>query len=252
MSAVPVTTTLQDLRELLGRRFPDAVPVPRHGVEIVATGVQALDAILPGGGFPRGRLSAWAPRGGATALLRAACATAVAGGERAAWVDGDGTIAGAFWEGGPLLLRPRTRLHALRAAEVLLRSGAFAMVVLGGAEPGGTENVRLSRAAHEGGGACVALTPSGAMAALRVSSSIAPASYTWLRDPHGDPAGVESVMLEVRVLSLGWSRSARVRLPVVRHTLRTALDPWLPDRRGVRVTAPEYAGERRAYPARTR
>src|SRR3569833_1374171 len=147
---------LRDLRELLDARFPDAIPVPRRQGEVVATGVAELDGLLPNGGFPRGRRAVWAPRGGATAVLRAACRATVIGGERAVWVDGDGTVAGAFWDEGTILIRPRTRLHALRAAETLLRSGGFALVVLAGADAEGTENVRLSRAAHEGGVACVA------------------------------------------------------------------------------------------------
>jgi len=250
---------LRELRELIGQRFPDAVPVPRRAVESVATGIAVLDAILPGGGFPRGRLSAWAPRGGATAVLRAACQATLAAGERAVWIDGEGMIAGAFWEPGTILLRPPTRVHALRTAEVLLRSGAFALVVLAGADPEGTVQVRLSRAAHDGGSAAVALTASGAHAAVRASSRIAPEAYVWRRDPHGDPAAVDATTLDVQVLSLGWSRRARVVLPVVRHTVRTALEPGVPDRRGVRASVGARRAEspsggssdaRRARPAR--
>ena len=61
MSAA-TASALRDLRELLDLRFPDAMPVPRRQGEIVATGVEELDALLPNGGFPRGRLSVWADR----------------------------------------------------------------------------------------------------------------------------------------------------------------------------------------------
>lgn len=238
MSAAATATklrNLRDLRDLLGRSFPDAIPVPRQRTEIVATGIGELDRILPNGGFPKGRLSIWAPRGGATAVLRSACRSAVSTGERAVWIDGGGTIAGAFWDAGPILIRPRSRLDALRAAESLLRSGGFGMVVLSGADPEGTENVRLSRAAHEGGGACVALTASASTSALRVQSSICPSSYIWRRDPHGDPAAVDAVTLDVRVMSLGWNRRTRLVIPVLRDELRMALALELPDRRGVRL-----------------
>lgn len=239
MAAAPVlapalSSTLDDLRELLDLRFPDAAPLQRHRTEVVATGIGELDRLFPGGGFPRGRLSVWEPGGGATAILRSACRSAVAGGERAAWIDGSGTVAGAFWEPGPVLLRPGNRIHALRAAEVLLRSGGFAVVVLAGADPEGTENVRLSRAAHGGGGACIALTSSATTSALRASSSICPHSYVWRRDPHGEVAAVDAATLEVRVSSLGWSRRARVVLPVRRDEPRLALPVDLPDRRGAR------------------
>jgi hypothetical protein len=227
-------SAVRDLRELLDARFPDAVPVPRRRTEVVATGIGELDTLFPSGGFPRGRLSVWAPYGGATAVLRAACRSAVATGERAVWIDGAGTIAGAFWEPGPILIRPKTRIHALRAAEMLLRSGGFALVVLAGADPEGTENVRLSRAAHDGGGACVALTDSASTSALRASSTLRPHGYIWRRDPHGDPAAVDAATLDVRVTSLGWNRRARIVLPVRRDELRLALSVELPDRRGMR------------------
>src|SRR5947207_15390827 len=108
------------------------------------------------------------PQGGATAVLRAACHTTVAEGERAVWIDGLGTIAGPFWEEGPILVRPRSRKEGLRASEELLRCGGFALVVVAGIEPEGMENVRLSRAAREGGGALVTLTSHTSMASLRV------------------------------------------------------------------------------------
>ena len=119
MSALP------HLRSLLEQRFPDATPVTHRTAEPVTTGIQLLDAILPGGGLPRGRLSVWLPRGGATAVLRAACHTTVASGERAAWIDSIGTIAGEFWEEGAVLVRPASRLNSLRCAEELLRCGGY-------------------------------------------------------------------------------------------------------------------------------
>ncbi len=225
---------IRDLRRSLDLRFPDAVPVPRSQVEVVATGIDELDGLFPNGGFPRGRLSVWTPGGGATAVLRSACMATVRVGERAVWIDGSGTIAGAFWESGPILLRPKSRIHSLRAAESLLRSGGFAMVVLAGADPEGTENVRLSRAAHDGGGACVAMTASATTSALRAGSSIRPDGYIWRRDPHGDPAAVEAAVLDVRVMSLGWNRRARITIPVRRDELRMAMSLELPDRRGTR------------------
>ena len=124
-----MATSVAALRALIQQRFPDALPPSQtdggRTTDRVATGISALDRALPNGGLPRGRLSVWAPQGGATAILRAACHSVVADGERAAWIDGDGTVAGAFWNdgGGSLyLVRPTSRLHALRAAEELLRS----------------------------------------------------------------------------------------------------------------------------------
>src|SRR6476469_3982607 len=91
------------LRALIEQRFPDATPLTggSQTTEQVATGIGALDKILPNGGLPRARLAVWAPQGGATAILRAACHSVVAGGERAAWIDGDNTLAGEFWSQDP-------------------------------------------------------------------------------------------------------------------------------------------------------
>lgn len=229
-SAVP------DLRSLLEQRFPDATPVTHRTAEPVATGIQPLDAILPGGGLPRGRLSVWMPQGGATAILRAACLTVAASGERSAWIDGLGTIAGQFWEEGAVLVRPANRRNSLRAAEELLRCGGFALIVITGSEPAGTEMVRLSRAAREGGSAFVALTSHTSMASVRLVSRIMPHSYVWRRTPFGDPAEACSASVKVRAQSLGWNRHTEFRVPIVQHDLRAALDPGLPDRRnGQRV-----------------
>src|SRR5436305_4287786 len=139
------------IRALIEQQFPDAIPVIHRTAEPVATGIEALDAILPGRGLPRGRLTVWMPQGGATAVLRAACHTTVDQGERSVWIDGLGTVAGPFWEEGPILVRPKTRKYGLRAAEELVRCGGFACAGVAGMEPEGSETVRLSRAGRERG-----------------------------------------------------------------------------------------------------
>jgi hypothetical protein len=227
--------TVASLRQILEQRFPDAAPITQRTAEQVGTGIQALDNALPSGGFPRGRLSVWAPHGGATALLRSACFTAVALGERAAWIDGAHTTQGSSWAhgGGPVLLRPRTQRHALLAAEELLRSGGFALVVLDGAEPHGSETVRLTRAAREGGAAFVALTTLTALSSLRLTSSLDPRGYRWRRTPFGEPAYTTEVQVRVDARALGWSKQAQFSLPVSHHESRLSLDPGLADRRGL-------------------
>jgi hypothetical protein len=222
------------LRSLLEQRFPDATPVTHRTAEPVETGIDALDGILPGGGLPRGRLSVWMPKGGATAVLRAACEATVATGERAAWIDAMGTIAGEFWSDGPVLVRPSSRVNSLRCAEELLRCGGFALLVLSGSEPQGTEMVRLSRAAREGGSAFVALTPHASMASLRLTSRILPRSYEWRRSPFGEPAEACSATIRVRAQSLGWNRSVDLHVQIEGDELRLALEAGLPDRRGIK------------------
>lgn len=226
--------SVASLRQLLEQRFPDAAPITRRNAEQVATGIVALDRALPSGGFPRGRLTVWTPHGGATAILRAACFTTVASGERAAWVDAAHTTLGDSWLGGPVVLRPKTQRQALLAAEELLRSGGFAIVVLAGAEAEGTETVRLSRAAREGGSALVTLTSLTALSSLRVASSLDPRGYRWRRSPFGDPAQTTEVIVRVDARALGWSRHAQFSLPVLHHEPRLSLDPGLADRRGIK------------------
>lgn len=230
-----MSAQLNALRELLQERFPGATPLVQRVVTPVSTGLPELDRILPGRGLPRGKLTAWAPLGGASAVLRAACQRVAAVGERAVWIDAEGTI-GAEWQEGPLLVRPRDplpRINALRSAEVLLASGGFALVVLSaGADPEGTERVRLTRAAREGNSAFVALTDSPALAALRISSRILPHGFHWERGPFANPAAPIEATVEIRARTLGWNAHTSVVLPINAYELRLSVDPLFADRRG--------------------
>ena len=244
---------IQDVRRLLAEQFPDARPlIERDAGRLarpVSTNIPALDRALPGGGLPRGKLTAWAPAAGAATVLRSACRAAIAGGERAAWIDGTETLTygwgrssqseadGVDADGGgglPLLVQPNDRMNALRCAELVLRSGAFALVVLemaAGSEPAGTETVRLTRATRDGGAALVALTERGSMAALRITSRLIPHGVRWQRGPFGAAAPLE-VRAEVRARALGWNERAEVTLAVAAYDVRDALDLRPADRRG--------------------
>ena len=230
-----MSTSIAALRALIEQRFPDATPLTggAQTTEQVATGIAALDKVLPNGGLPRGRLSVWAPQGGATAILRATCYSIVLGGERSAWIDGDNTVAGAFWNnaGGLYLVRPKSRLHAMRAAEELLRSGGFSLLVLAGTEPQGTEIVRLTRAAREGGAALVNIGTSASMASVRLTSKLL--RYSWRRTPFGDPAEAQDVTVRVHARSVSWNAHTDFPIPVTHHELRLSLESELADRRGL-------------------
>jgi hypothetical protein len=219
------------LRALIQQRFPDATPLTGGAQTTLATGIQELDQVLPNGGLPRGRLSVWAPRGGATAILRASCHTVCAQGERSAWIDGDNTIAGAFWGEGPYLVRPKSRIHALRAAEELLRSGGFSLLILAGCEPQGTETVRLTRVAREGGAALVSIGENASMASLRLTSRLL--RYGWRRTPFGDPAEAQDATVRVGARAVGWNAHTEFPIPVTHHELRLSLESELADRRGL-------------------
>lgn len=246
MSAVAVAlkdiTNLspQDLRSILNKHYPNATPVPRREGDVVSSGIVMLDQILPHRGFPKGRLSVWAPLGGATAVLRAAAYAQFSCGGRVIWIDAARSISGDSWSvldqiNGPLLIRPNTRVEALRAADVLLRSGAFSLVVLTGADPDSTENVKLARATHEGMSAFVAVASNTAMAGVKVASYIKPDFYNWKRGPSGEPALVESVRIRINVESLGWSRKGNITLPLMSQEPRIGIDHMVPDRRGAKV-----------------
>jgi hypothetical protein len=248
VSARPLRA-LQDVRKLLAEQFPDARPLAERDAARVArpvpTGLSALDAALPHGGLPRGKLTAWGPaagrgRGAALGLPRGS------GTRRARGVGGRVATLTYGWagdarRGGRRLGRcarrraaaahpPARPHHALRCAELVLRSGAFALVVLEpppGGEPVGTETVRLTRATREGGAALVVLTERGAMAALRVTSRLVLHGVRWRRGPFG-PAAPVDVRAEVRVRALGWHARAEVTLAVAGYDVRDALDPHAP------------------------
>jgi hypothetical protein len=228
-----MSTSVAALRALIQQKFPDATPLTggAQTTEHVATGIGALDQVLPNGGFARGRLAVWAPRGGATAILRASCHAVVTNGERSAWIDGDNTVAGAFWNDGPYLVRPKSRIHAMRAAEELLRSGGFSLLILAGCEPQGTETVRLTRAAREGGTALVAIGESASMASLRLTSKLL--RYRWRRTPFGEPAEAQDATVRVAARAVGWNAHVDFPLQVMNHELRLSLESELADRRGL-------------------
>mgnify|MGYP003693778351 CR=1 FL=1 len=221
---------------LIEQRFPDATPLTggAQTTEQVATGIGALDQVLPNGGLPRGRLSVWAPQGGATAILRATCYSIVAR-RRAVGVDRRRQHRGRRVlerRDGLYLVRPKSRLHALRAAEELLRSGGFSLLVLAGTEPQGTEIVRLTRASREGGAALVTSATSASMASLRLTSrllrySLAPHA---VRRSGGSAKRHGSRRTRAPV---GWNAHDDFPIPVTHHELRLSLESELADRRGL-------------------
>lgn len=219
------------LKRLLIERFPDAVLLPERTVPPVPTGLADFDRVFPGGGLPRGRVVVWQVQAGATAVLRAACGGILRRGERVAWIDGLRSL-GADWIDGPLLIRPRDPAMALKAAEILLKSGGFSLVVLGGVDPDQQAMLRLSRMVHEGQGGFVALTSRTLTASIRLTSRFLLDRFRWAAGPFGEVAAVEAVSLELTATAPGWSRAATFTLPAPSHDLRLALDPCLADRRG--------------------
>jgi hypothetical protein len=227
-------STVLDLRSVLEQRFPNAIPLPERTVPQVATGIEGLDRILPGGGLPRGRLSIWIPGIGGSAVLRSACLRTIEDGERAAWIDETWRISPEVVWAGVLLARPANERQGLECTEELLNSGGFALVVRVGEGSRGTERIRLCRAAREGGSALVELSEYQQMAAVRMSARASPESFRWGVNELGEPVEVEGVSLRVRVMAAGWSKESDVVLSVKNHEHTLSLESNLADRRGVR------------------
>lgn len=227
-----MSTQVATLREVLEQRFPGSVPSVYQTAPGVATGVAALDAILPGAGLPRGRISVWEPGVGCGAVMRSACRAALARGERAAWIDAAGTASGELPWTGVALVRPAEPREALVCAEELVRSGGFALVILSGLATTGSERVRLTRSVREGGTALVELSGEGHMAAVRFRSRIAENGCRWSCNRLGEPVHLPSVRVHVHAAALGWSRETDLDLPVRHHALRLSLEPSLVSRRG--------------------
>ena len=227
-----MSAQLQALRDQLARRFPGTLPLAHATAPVAETAVAEVDAILPGGGLPRGRITVWEPGAGARAVLRSALGAGVARGERCVWIDARGTAGDEVWRAGSILARPEGPLQALECAEELARSGAFSLVVLSGASSAEGSRVRLSRAAREGGCALVELGSDGFMAGLRLSSRILPSGVRWLADAWGEWIDIEAVPVRVRASALGWNRETTLLLPLSGDLSRLSLEPALADRRG--------------------
>src|SRR5690348_5666493 len=133
------------------------LPPPPPVAPAIPTGIAALDEVLLGGGLPRGRLTELAgPAGsGKTTIARAIVETTMANHGWVAYVDAQRTLDPRDWAHlgdaeGVWMIRPHDATRAAWCADVLLRSGAFALVVLDGA-PALTRShaVRLTRLARD-------------------------------------------------------------------------------------------------------
>lgn len=143
-----------------------------------------LDAALPGG-VPRAQVTEWAgPRStGKTAALRQLVQAVLQAGAGAAYVDGTGTLTPAPWVVGRLgpggsppfwVVRPPQPVGVLTAAEELLASGGFGVVIAEGADWSRTPVVRLQRLARQADAALIAVVERAGgvpLAGLRVEFS---------------------------------------------------------------------------------
>jgi hypothetical protein len=125
-----VSALRQQLAAILAPpRIGDAAAIP--------TGIEALDRALSDGGVPSGKLTEiqGARGSGRTTLVRQLVLTAVAARRWVAVIDGSRTLAPHEWaeagDSGRLwVIRPPGADQSAWCADILLRSGAFSLVVL--------------------------------------------------------------------------------------------------------------------------
>ena len=238
-----------------------------------STGLARLDRAL-GGGIPRGRVTEISgPLAvGKTALLRQLVAQVLRTGAWVAWIDARRTLAPAPWTAVGarfVVIRPPDTKRSAWTADLLLRSGVFALVVIDGAPPlSRVHGVRLAQLARERDAACVVLehhdsgrevrpsrlagTVRLRIAAMPLSAPSMPPSMRLLssrrrptrsREPVAEPpvtVADESrrfvVTVEKGGNSQGHSQSIEVSSAVV-VARRVCTDSEIPDRRGVARSA---------------
>jgi recombination protein RecA len=227
------------------------LPPPAPVAPALPTGIAALDAVLQGGGLPRGRLTeiVGVTGSGKTTLARALVETTAARHDWVAYIDAQRTLDARDWvhlgdAEGVWMIRPHDVSRAPWCADVLLRSGAFALVVLDGAPLLSRSNaVRLTRLARESNCALVILgdrtggaTQLGGAVRLVVErptpGSRRRGTAAGTNGSSGSDEGSRTRTIAVRVEKGGTLRTVEVSCAVV-VARRLCAHPEVPDRRGV-------------------
>jgi len=212
------------------------------------TGLTRLDDVLVGGGIPRGRISEWmAPAGaGKTTLARQLAAQTLRAGHGVAWIDAQRTLdptslasdLAAAW-----VVRPPDPSRGAWCADLLLRSGGFALVILdGGPVLPRPIAVRLAQLARDADAALLLLgdgtraTDGGSALRLRLAAPVA---------GHRRRLTLEKGGLHPHPVPLALDHAVPVPHRLCAH-------PEIPDRRGVARTgrgrAPRSRARRVAQP----
>ena len=242
----------------LRQQLAALLPPPRAGDGVaIPTGIEALDRALSDGGVPSGRLTEiQGVRGsGRTTLVRHLVQTAVEARRWVAVIDGSRTLAPREWaeagDSGRLwMILPHGTDKSAWCADILLRSGAFSLVVLDSAPSLSREvAIRLTRLAREHDAALVIVgdTPViGSAVRLRVKRQARMVPRPRPRTP-GPDSTVRQSHLSILIEKGGVHHAVEVPCAVeMAHRLRSHSE--VPDRRGVATR--NRRGEKVASPHR--
>jgi hypothetical protein len=242
----PVT----DLQSLRVESLRALLPAPLPTAPGLPTGLAALDRALASGGLPRGRLSEIVGATGKLTLLRPIVEAAARRGEWVTYIDASRTLAPRDWAGIEHLtvIRPPQPAQAAWCADVVLRSAAFALVVLDSAPAiSRAVAVRLMGLARESNAALVIV---GSSSATKLGGAVR--LHTYRRRQR------LRISIEKGGLVSGESREGRlqkvveVRCADGRVARRLCTHSEVPDRRGAaRASSSRFgkAGRRAATPA---
>lgn len=229
--------------DALRARIAKIVPAPSLAPSVLPTGVPGLDRALAAGGLPRGAITTLVgPAGaGVTTVWRAMVRAALQADTRVAVVDASRTLyardfaplagspAQARRDGRLVFIRPPDPSTAAWCADLLLRSGAFPLVVLDHAPPlARTVASRLSQLARDADAALVVAgyddtaTRVGGLVRLRIRTSRSASLLLHVEKGASSPRPVEFRC-------------------VIPDPHRLCAHPEVPDRRGV-ARGPTVAG----------
>jgi recombination protein RecA len=213
------------------------LPTPAPAAPALPTGIATLDAVLLGGGLPRGRLTeiVGSTGSGKTTLARAIVEETVQAHGWVAYIDAQRTLDPRDWihlgdAEGVWMIRPHDATRAAWCADVLLRSSAFALVILDGAPMlAKAVAVRLTRLARESNAAFVVLGDrTGGGGATQLGGAVR--LVVERRRPKDRKA--ETHTIGVRVEKGGTLRTVEVSCAIA-VARRLCAHPEVPDRRGV-------------------
>jgi recombination protein RecA len=217
------------------------LPPPAPVAPALPTGIATLDAVLLGGGLPRGRLTeiVGGTGSGKTTLARAIVEATVAAHGWVAYIDAQRTLDPRDWvhlgdAEGVWMIRPHDATRAAWCADVLLRSSAFALVILDGAPALSKEvAVRLTRLARESNAAFVLLgDKAGGATQLGGAVRLIVERRRGRKTGGPEDRTTQTHTIGVRVEKGGTLRTVEVSCAIA-VARRLCAHPEVPDRRGV-------------------